>query len=139
MLKNTIALIHRVVKHQSIPVSHCLDPLGHVFVSSNIWRPPFVLRKTILAMAPKKATSKATTSIDNTSKAALLAERKGKAALVGDVPHEALKDGAVNSKRHRQENPPTLEGTVRTCNSEGLPRAPPPGFTPKGWQYSRGQ
>jgi hypothetical protein len=81
-------------------------------------------------MAPKKATSKATTSIDNAAKAALLAEKKGKAALVGDVPHEALEDGAVNSKRHRQENPPTPKGTVRTCNSEGLPRNPPLGFTP---------
>jgi hypothetical protein len=44
-------------------------------------------------MAPKKATSKATTSIDDAAKAALLAKMKGKAALVGDVPHESLEDG----------------------------------------------
>jgi hypothetical protein len=41
-------------------------------------------------MAPKKATSKVTTSIDDAAKVALLAEKKGKATLVGDVPHEAL-------------------------------------------------
>jgi hypothetical protein len=58
-----------------------------------------MLRQTIPIMAPKKATSKATTSIDDAAKAVLLAKKKGKAALVGDVPHEALKDGAINSKR----------------------------------------
>ena len=31
----------------------------------------------------------------------------GKAALADDIPHEALEDEAVNSKRHRQDNPPT--------------------------------
>ena len=80
-------------------------------------------------MAPKKVTSKATTSIDDTAKATLLAEKKGKAALVDDIPHEAHEDEAVNSKRHRQDNPRTPEGTVRTCSSEGLPGAPPLGFT----------
>jgi hypothetical protein len=60
-------------------------------------------------MAPKKATLKATTSLDDTAKAVLLIEKKGKAALVGDVPHEALEDGAVNSKRPCHENPPTPE------------------------------
>jgi hypothetical protein len=49
----------------------------------------------------KKATLKATASIDDTAKVALLAEKKGKVALVGDVPHEAIEDGTVNSKRHR--------------------------------------
>jgi predicted DNA repair protein MutK len=52
-------------------------------------------------MAPKKVTSKATTSIDDTAKATLLAEKKGKAALVDDIPHEAHEDEAVNSKPHR--------------------------------------
>jgi hypothetical protein len=51
---------------------------------------------------------------------------------VGEFHHEALEDEAVNSKRHRQENPPTPEGTIRTCSSEGLPRAPLLGFTPRG-------
>jgi hypothetical protein len=41
-------------------------------------------------MAPKKATSKPTTSIGDAAKEALLAEKKGKAALVGDVPHGAV-------------------------------------------------
>jgi hypothetical protein len=82
-------------------------------------------------MAPKKATSKATTSLDNTTKVALT-EKKGKVALTRDVPQEAPKnDGAVNSKRPRTENPPTPEGTIRTCSYEGLPRKPrqvsPPG------------
>jgi predicted nucleic acid-binding protein len=49
-------------------------------------------------MTPKKATSKATTSLDDATKV-VLAEKKGKEALVDDVPHEALEDGAVNSKR----------------------------------------
>jgi hypothetical protein len=66
-----------------------------------------MLRKTIPAMAPKKVTLKATTSIDDAAKAALLAEKKGKATLVDDIPHEALEDEAVNIKRHHQENPPT--------------------------------
>jgi hypothetical protein len=57
-----------------------------------------VLWKTIFVMAPKKATLNATTSIDDTAKVALLIEKKGKATLVSNVPHEALEDGAVNSK-----------------------------------------
>jgi hypothetical protein len=81
-------------------------------------------------MAPKRATSKATTSIDNAAKVALLAEKKGKAPLANDIPQEAFNDETVNSKRQRQDNPPTLEGTVRTCSSEGVPQAPMPGFTP---------
>jgi predicted nucleic acid-binding protein len=36
-------------------------------------------------MAPKKATSKATTSLDDATKAAL-AKKKGKATLVTEVP-----------------------------------------------------
>jgi hypothetical protein len=42
-------------------------------------------------MAPKKATSKATTSIDNTEKAALLTEKKGKIALADDIPMRPLR------------------------------------------------
>jgi hypothetical protein len=101
-----------------------------VSVSSKIWRPPFVLRKNIPAMASKKATSKATTSIEDAAKVAILVEKKGKVALADDIPHEALEDDVVNSKRHRQENPPTPEGTICTCSSKGLPRAPLQGFTP---------
>jgi hypothetical protein len=91
-----------------------------VSLGPNIWGPLFVLRQTNPAMAPKKLTSKATTSLDDAMKA----------TLIGDVPHEALEDGANNNKRPRTENPPTPEGTVRMCVSEGLPRNPPPGFTP---------
>jgi hypothetical protein len=66
-----------------------------------------MLRKTIPAMAPKKATSKATTSVDDAAKVALLAEKKGKTALVDDIPHKVLEDEAIISRRHHQENPPT--------------------------------
>jgi hypothetical protein len=65
-----------------------------------------MLRTIIPAMAPKKATLKTTTSIDDAAKAALLPEKKGKATLVGNVPHEILDDGAVNSKRHRERTCP---------------------------------
>jgi hypothetical protein len=61
-------------------------------------------------MAPKRASSKVATSIDDAVKAALLAEKKGK-ALTDNTLQEAFEDDAINSKRvHR--------------------RAPPPGFTP---------
>jgi hypothetical protein len=75
-------------------------------------------------MAPKRATLMATTSIEDAAKAALLVEKKGKAALADDIPQEAFEDEAVNSKRQCQDNPPTLEGTVRTSSSKGVPRAP---------------
>jgi hypothetical protein len=39
-------------------------------------------------MAPKKATSKATTSLDDAVKVALT-EKEGKAALVSEIPQEA--------------------------------------------------
>jgi hypothetical protein len=82
-------------------------------------------------MAPKRATSKAVTSIDDAAKAALLAEKKGKAPLVDDNPQEAFEDEAVNRKRQCQDNLPTPEGTARTCSSEGVPQAPSPDFTPQ--------
>jgi hypothetical protein len=80
------------------------------------------------AMAPKRATSKAGVSIDDTAKAALLAEKKGK-ALGDSTLQEAFEDDAVNSKRQRHDNP-TLDGTMHTSSSEGARRAPPPGFAP---------
>jgi hypothetical protein len=57
-----------------------------------------------------------------------LVEKKDNAPIVDDIPQEAFDDEAVNSKRQRQDNLLTLEGTVRTCNSKGVPEAPPPGF-----------
>jgi hypothetical protein len=71
-------------------------------------------------MAPKRANSKVTTSIDDAAKTALLAEKKGK-ALADNTLQEAFKDDAVNSKRQRQDNHPTPDGTVRTCSFEGAP------------------
>jgi hypothetical protein len=70
--------------------------------------------KTILAMAPKRATSKAASSIYDAAKAALLADKKGKAPLLDDIPQEAFDDEAVSNKRQRQDNLPTPEGTTRT-------------------------
>jgi hypothetical protein len=60
---------------------------------------------------PKKATSKATTSLDDAMKASL-AKKKGKAALTIDAPQDTPEnnDGAVNNKHPRTENPPTLGG-----------------------------
>jgi hypothetical protein len=78
-------------------------------------------------MAPKRATSKAATSIDDAAKTALLANNKGKAPITDDIPQEALDDEAVNSKRQRQDNLPMPEGTAHTCSFEGVPQAPSSG------------
>ena len=79
-------------------------------------------------MAPKRANSKAAVSIDDAAKAALLMEKKGKAPIADNIPQEAFDVDAVNSKRQRQDNQPTPEGTARTCSSEGAPQAPPTVF-----------
>jgi hypothetical protein len=78
-------------------------------------------------MAPKRDSSKAAPSIDEAAKEALLAEKKGK-ALADNIPHEVFEDEVV-SKKQCQDHP-TLEGTLRTCSSGGVPQAPPPGFAP---------
>jgi hypothetical protein len=86
--------------------------------SSNIWRPPFVLRKNHSRWHPRKLAAKA----------ALLAEKKGKALALIDTTHqEATEDDAL-SKRQRNEQP-TPEGSLRTCSSGGQPQLPP-GFAP---------
>jgi hypothetical protein len=78
-------------------------------------------------MAPKRASSKAAPSVDEATKAALLAEKKGK-ALADNTHQEACEDDEL-SKRQRNDQP-TPEGTLRTCSSGGQPQEPPPGFTP---------
>jgi hypothetical protein len=78
-------------------------------------------------MAPKRASSKAAPSIDEATKAALLAEKKGK-ALADTTHQEACEDDAVR-KRQRNDQP-TPEGSLRTCSSGGQPQEPPPGFAP---------
>jgi hypothetical protein len=78
-------------------------------------------------MAPKRASSKASPSIDEAAKAARRAEKKGKA--LADTTHkEACEDDTV-SKRQRNDQP-TPEGSLRTCSSGGQPQEPPPGFAP---------
>jgi hypothetical protein len=62
-------------------------------------------------MAPKRANSKVTASIDDAANVALLAKKKGKAPIADDIPQEAFDDEAVNSKRQHQGNLPTPEGT----------------------------
>jgi hypothetical protein len=85
--------------------------------SSNIWRPPFVLREKPPAMAPKKANPKA----DEAAKAALLAPRKGKTlALTQSTHQEATEDDVL---RTCEDDP------LRTCGPEGQSQ-PPPGFAP---------
>jgi hypothetical protein len=78
-------------------------------------------------MAPKRASSKETPSVDEAAKAALLAEKKGK-ALADNTSQEACEYEAL-SKRQRNDQP-TPEGTLRTCSSGGQPQAPPLGFAP---------
>jgi hypothetical protein len=78
-------------------------------------------------MAPKRASSKASPSIDEAAKAALLAEKKRQGPR-GQYPQEAFEDEVVN-KRQCQDHP-TPEGTLRTCSSGGVPQAPPTGFAP---------
>jgi hypothetical protein len=74
-------------------------------------------------MAPKRSTSKATASIDDAAKVALLAKKKGK-ALTDTTPQEAFEDDVVNSKRQRPDHP-TSDDIARTCSSEGAPQTPP--------------
>jgi hypothetical protein len=89
----------------------------HLVASSNIWRPPFVLRKKPPAMAPKKANSKA----DEAAKAALLAAKKGKAlALTHSTHQEATQDDVLHTCE---------DDALRTCGLEGQSQ-PPPGFAP---------
>jgi hypothetical protein len=78
-------------------------------------------------MAPKRANSKAAPSVDEAAKAALLAEKKGKAPA--NNTHQGAGEDEAHSKRHRNDQH-TLEGTLRTCSSEGQPQVTPPGFAP---------
>jgi hypothetical protein len=58
------------------------------------------------AMAPKRATSKAAASIDDTAKAALLAEKKGK-ALVDNDPRRPSKMTLSTSRDSAGITPPS--------------------------------
>ena len=59
------------------------------------------------AMAPKRASSKATASIDDVAKVAHLAKKKGK-ALADHTLQEAFKDDAINSKSNARITPPPM-------------------------------
>jgi hypothetical protein len=73
------------------------------------------------AMAPKRASSKAVSSVDEAAKAVLLAEKKGKA--LADTTHQEACEDDTLSKRQCNDQP-TPEGTLRTRSSGGQPQAP---------------
>jgi hypothetical protein len=58
-------------------------------------------------MAPKRETSKATASIDDTAKAALLAEKKGK-ALTDTTPKRPLKTTLSTARDSARITPPPM-------------------------------
>jgi hypothetical protein len=63
-----------------------------------------MLRQSIPAMAPKRASLKAAVSIDDAVKATLLVQKKGKAPIADNILQEAFEDDAINSKRQRQDH-----------------------------------
>jgi hypothetical protein len=78
----------------------------------------------------KKVTTRASSSMDEATKAALV-DKKGKAVLADDTLSATVENnetGAVNSKHPRIEDPPTLEGNIHTCSSENPPRRCPTGI-----------
>jgi hypothetical protein len=78
-------------------------------------------------MPPKRASSKASTSVDEAAKAALPVEKKGKA--LADTTHQEACEDDTLSKRQRNDQP-TPDGTLRTYSSGGQPQEPPLGFAP---------
>jgi hypothetical protein len=72
-------------------------------------------------MAPKKVTTRATSSLDEATRAAL-AEKKGKAVLIDNtLPAAAETDRPeVVNNRHPHIEDPTPEGSIHTCNSKDL-------------------
>jgi hypothetical protein len=75
-------------------------------------------------MAPKKVTTRASSSLDDTLKVAFI-DKKRKGALADDILPAAAennKTGTVNSKHPCIEDLPTLEGSMHTFIIEHLPR-----------------
>jgi hypothetical protein len=77
-------------------------------------------------MAPKRASSKAAPSIDEATKAVLLAEKRARPSQT--TPPK--KPAKTKLSARDSDEQPTPEGTLRTCSSGGQPQAPPPGFAP---------
>jgi hypothetical protein len=94
--------------------------------SSNIWRPPFVLRKNHPRWHPRELARRQPHPLTKQRRQCCWPRKKGK-ALVDTTHQEACEDDAL-SKRQRNEQP-TPEGSLRTCSSGGQPQ-PPPGFAP---------
>jgi hypothetical protein len=102
---------------------------------ANIWCPPFVLRTITPTMAPKKVITRASTSLDDIDKVALV-EKKGQAVLADTtlpVTDETDKIGVANNKHPRAEDPiHTPEGSIHTY-PEDLPHEDIPlGFASMG-------
>jgi hypothetical protein len=98
---------------------HFSPPLDHLALESKFQHlaPTVRATKKPLAMAPKKASSKA----NEAAKAALLAAKKGKALALTHTTHqEATEDDILRTGE---------DDALRTCGLEGQPQ-PPPGFSP---------
>jgi hypothetical protein len=86
-------------------------------------------------MAPKKVTTRANTSLDYTTKVALV-KKKGKATLANDTLPAVAKNNeaaTINNKHTQTKDPPTPEDNIHTCSLEDHPRDDDPsGFVPQG-------
>lgn len=83
-------------------------------------------------MAPKKVTTRASSSLDEATKVALV-DKKGKATLAEETLPTITENKieAVNNKNARSKYPPTPEGNIHTCIFGDLPHDDPPaGFAP---------
>jgi hypothetical protein len=94
--------------HLNARVPKCVGPFVHMAVGPNILVPPFALQ-TGPTMAPKKAMTRATCSLDEATKAAL-ADKKGKVVLADNTlpaTIETDKTSPPNSVHSRNEDPHT--------------------------------
>jgi hypothetical protein len=90
--------------------------------------------RTAPTMASKNVITRATTSLDDASKATLI-EKKGKAVLADNtLPNvaETNKTGPANSKHPCDEDGPTPKGSIHTYTDDLPLEDSPPGFPPMG-------
>jgi hypothetical protein len=89
----------------------------HLVASSNIWRPPFVLRKNHPRWHPRKLTRRLT----RLRRQRCWPQKKGKAlALTHSTHQEATEDDVLCTCE---------DDALRTCGPQGQSQ-PPPGFAP---------
>lgn len=82
-------------------------------------------------MTPKKATTSATSSLDEAVMAGL-ADKKGKTVLVDSTLPATVGIGPANSVHPRNEDRPTPEDNIHTYTEEIPLGDTPPGFPPMG-------